>query len=194
MDPRESGRSRPDDQLRCETAWKHAGWWLAALVAGVFLFFALFLALGPNRDLISMWLGWLGFLALIEIPLYLFTGPLYRPEVRSIGVRRENLVLRMRDDEEALIAYREVNRITCSSASSALVMKSGEKRILGFGFGGDQGDVILETFRAWAEENGVELLEYQTRDFFPGSAVKNLEVYERSAHLRSLSSTLASRR
>lgn len=163
-------------ELHGEAPWKHAGRWIALLVAGVFGVFAGLLALTSAWTALLIWLG---FFVAVEIVLYMFSGPLYRPRVKSVSIKEEGLTIRDRRGTETWIPFSRIKRIASSFAACTLVSHSGAKHLLGFGFGGSNGDSILRSYKAWAAHNAVELLEFNSRDGISNRPVKNLEVDDR---------------
>ncbi len=161
-------------ELLYQKPWRFVGNFLTVLLAIIYVPFATVLVLGSN---IRGTLVWTGVFLIIAAGLYLFLGPFYRPTVVSVIVKDNGLLVRKRDGTESRAQFADVRRIASSSASCAWILKSGEKLLLGPGFGGTQGDVILQSYKEWADGKGLELLEYNTRDGFTSRRVKNLETF-----------------
>ena len=162
--------------LRGEPPWKLAGRWIALFVAVIFGVFASLLVLTSGGDTLPVWLG---FFVAVEASIYLFSGPFYRPRVISVKVQGDGITVRNREEEEARVPFSDVRRIASSFAACTLVARSGMKYVLGFGFGGANGDVLMQHYKVWAVRNVVDLMEFNTRDGISSRPVKNLEVYER---------------
>ncbi len=168
-----SGADRTE--LRPKNPWKYFGKWAIALVLLIFLPFVVLLAVEGNMQLLVVWVVLLLF---AEVLIFLMLGPFYRPRIGSVLVKEIGLFARYRDGSEFVIAFRDISRISSGSASSAVILNTGKKHILGFGFGGSQGDAILQAHRAWAQRNGIGLREYKTPDVLPGSFVTNVAVVD----------------
>ncbi len=173
-------------ELRSAAAWEYAGKWVTILLAAMFLPFLIVLGIEGDTGFLVIWT-----IAAVSAwaVLYVGLGPLHRPQIKAIHVGEEGLVLQSGDEGESWIPYGEVRRIASGSASTTVWTKFS-KHVLGYGFGGDQGDIILQAYRVWAGGRGIDLLEYKTRDTFPRCSVRNIEVYERSARVKALSRML----
>lgn len=163
-------------ELRGEAPWKYAGRWIALSIAVVFGVFAALLVLTSAGNGLLIWLA---IFVAVEMAIYLFSGPLYRPRVMSVVIREEGLAIRESKGTEVRVPFSDVKRIASSSAACTVLSKSGAKHMLGFGFGGAKGDSILGAYKVWAERNEVDLMEFHSRDGVSSRPVKNLEVYER---------------
>lgn len=169
-----NGRTE-DAELRCEKVWKYVGRLITVSFAIAFVPFAIVFALGPNRNLLAFWIG---LFVILELGLYLFMGPLYRPTVISVLVQHDALLIRNRDGTEARIRFSDIKRISSGYAASIVIGKSGDRHPLGFGFGGAQGDVILKSYRKWAEAKRIKLLESESRGRVTSHLGKNLETLD----------------
>ncbi len=172
--------ARESTELKPRTPWQLLGKWLVLIVS--LSFWTIWTVLGFALRFEEFQLFWViaGIVIFVGLILVLFlvTGPLYGPSVRSVTVGSDSLLVEEPEGQETHVAFPDIQRIASSSVAMTVVLRSGTKYVLGYGFGGKTGDLILERYRQHAERNGIELLEYETRGM-TSQRVRNLEVRER---------------
>jgi hypothetical protein len=167
-------------ELHAQRPWEYFGKWAALIIA--VSFWSLWAALAYATEFKGFFMAWVGagilLFVVFEAGMYIVLGPLNRPEVLSALIRDDSAQIRNRDGSERRIPFSSVKRIAISHFSGALYLWSGEICVLGYGFGGSQGDVLLKAYKEWAKDKEVDFIEYDTRDGVTSHPVKNVESVE----------------
>ncbi len=112
--------------------------------------------------------------------IWLSVRPFYRLDPVSALVKSDGLAVRRRNGSEEWIPFADVKRIAVSPRAAGMILKSGKHSALGFGTGGTRGEILLKAYKDWAAGEGIEVLEYDTRDNLSSRPVKNVEFWERA--------------
>jgi len=103
-----------------------------------------------------------------------------RLDVVSAMVMNDGLAVRRRNGSEDWIPFADVKRIAVSPRAASVILKTGKHNLMDFGTGGTRGEILLKAYKDWAAGEGVEVLEYDTRDNLSSRPVKNVEFWERA--------------